>query len=92
MVDSCVGGLYDHRYRTGSGFANPSVCCADLDKIITHMRADDSALILRLPMPVLINWLPCIHRNAVPILSGSSLLECSSATSSSGRSCSLPAC
>ena len=39
VVDSCGGGLYAHRYRSGSGFANPSVYCADLEKIITHVRA-----------------------------------------------------
>jgi uncharacterized protein len=39
VVDSCGGGLYAHRYRDGSGFANPSVYCADLEKIITHVRA-----------------------------------------------------
>jgi uncharacterized protein len=39
VVDSCGGGLYAHRYRAGSGFANPSVYCADLEKIITHVRA-----------------------------------------------------
>jgi len=39
VVTSCGGGLYAHRYRTGSGFDNPSVYCADLEKIITHVRA-----------------------------------------------------
>ena len=39
VVDTCGGGLYAHRYLTGSGFANPSVYCADLEKIITHVRA-----------------------------------------------------
>ena len=39
VVDSCGGGLYAHRYLTGSGFANPSVYCTDLEKIITHVRA-----------------------------------------------------
>ena len=39
VVDSCGGGLYAHRYRTGSGFDNPSVYCTDLEKIITHVRA-----------------------------------------------------
>jgi uncharacterized protein len=39
VVDSCGGGLYAHRYRAGSGFANPSVYCADLEKIITHVRS-----------------------------------------------------
>jgi uncharacterized protein len=34
----CGGGLYPHRYRTGSGFANPSVYCPDLFRLITHVR------------------------------------------------------
>ncbi|WP_239109049.1 FxsB family cyclophane-forming radical SAM/SPASM peptide maturase [Microbispora siamensis] len=38
VVDSCGGGLYAHRYRTGSGFANPSVYSADLFKLITYIR------------------------------------------------------
>lgn len=47
VVESCGGGLYAHRYRTGGGFGNPSVYCRDLKKIITHvgahMRAATSA-------------------------------------------------
>jgi uncharacterized protein len=39
VVASCGGGLYAHRYRTGTGFDNPSVYCADLLKIITHVRS-----------------------------------------------------
>lgn len=39
VVTSCGGGLYAHRYRDGNGFDNPSVYCADLKKIITHVRA-----------------------------------------------------
>ncbi len=39
VVDSCGGGLYAHRYRTGSAFANPSVYTADLLKLITHVRS-----------------------------------------------------
>ncbi len=39
VVASCGGGLYAHRYRTGTGFDNPSVYCADLEKIITHVRS-----------------------------------------------------
>lgn len=39
VVTSCGGGLYAHRYRTGHGFANPSVYCADLLKLISHVRA-----------------------------------------------------
>ncbi len=34
----CGGGLYAHRYRPGAGFANPSVYCADLFRLITHIR------------------------------------------------------
>ena len=37
VVASCGGGLYTHRYRTGSGFDNPSVFCTDLLKLITHI-------------------------------------------------------
>ena len=43
VVASCGGGLYAHRYQSSSGFQNPSVYCADLKKIITHVRADDFA-------------------------------------------------
>ena len=39
VVTSCGGGLYTHRYRTGSGFANPSVYCADLLNLITHVSS-----------------------------------------------------
>jgi uncharacterized protein len=39
VVTSCGGGLYAHRYRTGSRFANPSVYCPDLLKLITHIDA-----------------------------------------------------
>jgi uncharacterized protein len=34
----CGGGLYPHRYRAGSGFANPSVYCPDLFRLILHIR------------------------------------------------------
>lgn len=44
----CGGGLYAHRYRAGSGFANPSVYCPDLYLLIGHIRgrlaADVTAL------------------------------------------------
>jgi uncharacterized protein len=39
VVASCGGGLYAHRYRTGSGFDNVSVYCADLKRIINHVQA-----------------------------------------------------
>jgi len=35
----CGGGLYVHRYRPGTGFANPSVYCPDLMRLIDHIRA-----------------------------------------------------
>ncbi|REE95477.1 FxsB family cyclophane-forming radical SAM/SPASM peptide maturase [Thermomonospora umbrina] len=34
----CGGGLYTHRYRSGTGFANPSVYCRDLFRLITHIQ------------------------------------------------------
>jgi uncharacterized protein len=37
VVTSCGGGLYTHRYRAATGFANPSVYCADLLKLIAHI-------------------------------------------------------
>ena len=37
VVTSCGGGLYTHRYQTGTGFANPSVYCPDLFKLISHI-------------------------------------------------------
>lgn len=37
VVRACGGGMYAHRYRSGSGFDNPSVYCADLLKLIGHI-------------------------------------------------------
>jgi uncharacterized protein len=34
----CGGGQYAHRYRAGYGFANPSIYCADLYRLIDHIR------------------------------------------------------
>lgn len=48
VMEICGGGLYPHRFRHGEGFRNPSVYCADLLELITHVRdrvvADLSAL------------------------------------------------
>jgi uncharacterized protein len=48
IVPVCGGGHYVHRYKTGRGFANPSVYCPDLLKLITHisrtMRCDISGI------------------------------------------------
>ncbi|MCX5400539.1 FxsB family cyclophane-forming radical SAM/SPASM peptide maturase [Streptomyces sp. NBC_00102] len=49
----CGGGLYAHRYRPGSGFLHPSVYCADLQAVISHvgeaLRADLARLDRALP-------------------------------------------
>jgi uncharacterized protein len=34
----CGGGMYAHRYRPGAGFANPTVYCPDLMRLIDHIR------------------------------------------------------
>ncbi|UXY32937.1 hypothetical protein [Streptomyces sp. HUAS TT20] len=34
MVGVCGDGSYDHRYRVGEGFRNPSVYCGDLERLI----------------------------------------------------------
>jgi uncharacterized protein len=38
VVTTCGGGLYAHRFRAGTGFANPSVYCPDLFRLIDHIR------------------------------------------------------
>jgi uncharacterized protein len=38
LLGVCGGGLYTHRYRSGTGFANPSVYCPDLIQLIGHIR------------------------------------------------------
>jgi len=35
----CGGGMYAHRYRSGTGFSNPSVYCPDLMRLIRHIHA-----------------------------------------------------
>jgi uncharacterized protein len=37
VVASCGGGLYAHRFRAETGFANTSVYCADLMRLIRHI-------------------------------------------------------
>jgi uncharacterized protein len=34
----CGAGNYTHRYRSGSGFRNPTVYCHDLQRLITHIH------------------------------------------------------
>jgi uncharacterized protein len=38
LREVCGAGLLPHRYRAGTGFANPSVYCPDLYRLITHVR------------------------------------------------------
>jgi uncharacterized protein len=45
---ACGGGLYAHRYRSGSGFANTSVYCPDLFLLISHIRRSVEAGVVRL--------------------------------------------
>jgi uncharacterized protein len=37
VMEICGGGLYSHRFRSGEGFRNPSVYCADLMRLISHV-------------------------------------------------------
>ncbi len=38
IMEICGGGLYPHRYRSGEGFRNPSVYCADMKRLVKHVR------------------------------------------------------
>ncbi len=44
----CGGGLYAHRYRSGTGFLNPSVYCRDLAYVIRHIHRRVSGDVARL--------------------------------------------
>jgi len=48
VVDVCGGGLYPQRYRSGTGFLNPSVYCPDLLRLIGHISERLSADVGRL--------------------------------------------
>ncbi|MFF2012908.1 FxsB family cyclophane-forming radical SAM/SPASM peptide maturase [Streptomyces sp. NPDC058195] len=39
LLTVCGGGHYAHRYRADNGFANPSVYCADLARLVRHVAA-----------------------------------------------------
>ncbi|MEU3433765.1 radical SAM/SPASM protein FxsB, inactivated metallohydrolase extension form [Streptomyces sp. NPDC006863] len=43
VVRSCGGGLYTHRYRSGTGFDNPSVYCHDLAALIRGIEERTTA-------------------------------------------------
>ncbi|KOU53402.1 FxsB family cyclophane-forming radical SAM/SPASM peptide maturase [Streptomyces sp. WM6378] len=51
VVQSCGGGLYAHRYRTGNGFDNPSVFCPDLLTLVTTIRNREAAVPALTPTP-----------------------------------------
>jgi uncharacterized protein len=38
VVKVCGGGNYAHRFENGAGFRNPSVYCADLERLIRHVH------------------------------------------------------
>jgi uncharacterized protein len=48
VMEICGGGLYPHRFRRGEGFRHPSVYCADLFQLITHVRDRIAADLARL--------------------------------------------
>lgn len=65
LMTVCGGGNYAHRYRAGgSGFRNPSVYCADLERVIRHIAARLDAEVQRgrsarpapAPTGVSVNW------------------------------------
>jgi uncharacterized protein len=43
VVRICGGGLYAHRYRAENGFDNPTVYCADMKALISHMTGGQVA-------------------------------------------------
>ncbi|MFC1431822.1 FxsB family cyclophane-forming radical SAM/SPASM peptide maturase [Streptacidiphilus sp. N1-3] len=47
VVRTCGGGLFTHRYDSATGFANPSVYCADLLRLVTAVQARVSADLAR---------------------------------------------
>lgn len=49
-VAVCGGGHYAHRYRPESGFRHPSVYCADMLRLIAHIRGRVSTDLARLSL------------------------------------------
>jgi uncharacterized protein len=46
-VKICGGGYFPHRYSAKNGFANPSVYCADLKKMISAVMTTVNADLAR---------------------------------------------
>ncbi|GIF21376.1 hypothetical protein Ate02nite_41060 [Paractinoplanes tereljensis] len=49
--DVCGGGNYVHRFDPVRGFRNPSVYCADLLRLITHIASAVRLSLLTRPRP-----------------------------------------
>lgn len=49
LLAVCGGGLFAHRYASGTGFRNLSVYCADLTALILHIRARVQADLVTAP-------------------------------------------
>ncbi len=52
LVNACGGGYFPHRYSGGENFANPSIYCADLMKLIRHIRMRVGEELTRAGVPV----------------------------------------
>jgi uncharacterized protein len=52
VVRVCGGGMYAHRYRSETGFDNPSVYCADLLEMITQLIANPADVTVTREEPV----------------------------------------
>jgi uncharacterized protein len=50
LVAICGGGYLPHRYSQTRGFANPSVYCADLQKLITHIHRSVTEAVVPIAM------------------------------------------
>jgi len=53
VVRVCGGGMYAHRYGTGTGFENPSAYCADLFELISQLIADPHEVAVVRDQPVM---------------------------------------
>ncbi len=51
LAEVCGGGYVPHRYSGGTSFDNPSVYCADLMKLIRHIRQRLGAELARAELP-----------------------------------------
>lgn len=66
----CGGGLYAHRYQAGTGFANPSVYCRDLQRLIDHVRERMVADVSDIRQSARVKRQPAESPAGVPAVSG----------------------